>query len=79
MISGSSNVLVSIYDCMAFNLCHISSGKVKTNMLLIWVGPDGEDIYENFNLLPHHKHVWTMYLEGSKNFVSQCAISERPD
>ena len=48
-------------------------------MLLIWAGPDGEDIYENFNLLPHHKHVWTMYLEGSKNFVSQCAISKRPD
>ena len=25
-------------------------------MLLIWAGPDGEDIYENFNLLPHQKH-----------------------
>ena len=37
-------------------MCHISSGKVKTSMLLIWVGPDGEDIYENFNLLPHQKH-----------------------
>ena len=32
---------------------HITSGKVKTNMLLIWAGPDGEDIYDNFNLQPH--------------------------
>ena len=36
-------------------MCHITSGKVKTNMLLIWAGPDGEDIYENFNLLLHQK------------------------
>ena len=34
-------------------MCHISSGKVKTSMLLIWGGPDGEDIYDNFNLPPH--------------------------
>ena len=34
-------------------MCHISSGKVKTSMLLIWAGPDGEDIYDNFNLPPH--------------------------
>ena len=26
-------------------MCHISSGKVKTSMLLILAGPDGEDIY----------------------------------
>ena len=25
-------------------------------MLLIWAGPDGEDIYENFNLLPNQKY-----------------------
>ena len=37
-------------------MCHITSGKVKTSMLLIWAGPDGEDIYENFNLPPHLKH-----------------------
>ena len=29
-------------------MCHITSGKVKTNMLLIWAGPDGEDIYKKF-------------------------------
>ena len=37
-------------------MCHITSGKVKTSMLLIWAGPDGEDIYKNFNLLPHQKY-----------------------
>ena len=37
-------------------MCHITSGKVKTSMLLIWAGPDGEDIYENFNLLPNQKY-----------------------
>ena len=31
-------------------ICHVTSGKVKTNMFLIWAGPDGEDIYENFKL-----------------------------
>ena len=36
-------------------MCHITSGKVKTSMLLIWAGPDGEDIYENFNL-PRSKY-----------------------
>ena len=37
-------------------MCHITSGKVRTSMLLIWAGLDGEDIYENFNLLPHQKY-----------------------
>ena len=31
-------------------MAHIMSGKVKTNMFLIWEGPDGEDIYENLQL-----------------------------
>ena len=31
-------------------MAHITSGKVKTNMFLIWAGPDGEDIYENLQL-----------------------------
>ena len=37
---------------MIFNgpMAHITSGKVKTNMFLIWAGPDGQDIYDNFNL-----------------------------
>ena len=29
-------------------MAHITSGKVKTNMFLIWCGPDREDIYDNF-------------------------------
>ena len=37
-------------------MCHIVSDKVKMSMLLIWAGPDGEDIYENFNLPPHLRH-----------------------
>ena len=37
-------------------MCHITSGKVKTSMLFIWAGPDEEDIYENFNLLPNQKY-----------------------
>ena len=37
-------------------MCHITSGKVKTSILLIWAGLDGEDIYENFNLPPHLRH-----------------------
>ena len=31
-------------------VAHVTSGKVKTNMFLIWCGPDGEDIYNNFQL-----------------------------
>ena len=34
-------------------MCHITSGKVKTSMLLIWAGPDDEDIYDSLNLPPH--------------------------
>ena len=29
-------------------MAHVTSGKVKTNMFLIWCGPEGEDIYDNF-------------------------------
>ena len=31
-------------------MAHITSGKVKTNMFLIWCGPDREDICDNFEL-----------------------------
>ena len=31
-------------------MAHITSGKVKTNMLLICCRPDGEDIHDNFKL-----------------------------
>ena len=31
-------------------IANVTSGKVKANMFLIWCGPDGEDIYDNFQL-----------------------------
>ena len=37
-------------SCMGIfdgHMAHITNGKFKTNMFLIWAGPDGEDIYEN--------------------------------
>ena len=37
-------------------MCHITSGKVKTSMLLIWEGLDREDIYDNFNLPVHQRY-----------------------
>ena len=49
-------------------MCHITSGKVKTSMLLIWAGPDGEDIYENFNLLSYQKYDVDYALRRFKEF-----------
>ena len=49
-------------------LCHISSGKVKTSMLLIWTGPDGEDIYDNFNLQPHKANYVNYVLQHFEEF-----------
>ena len=37
-------------------MAHITSGKVKTNMFLIWCSPDGEDIYDNFELEEHEMY-----------------------
>ena len=37
-------------------MAHVTSGKVKTNMFLIWCGPDGEDIYDNFELEEHEMY-----------------------
>ena len=37
-------------------MAHITSGKVKTNMFLIWCGPDGEDIYDSFELEEHEMY-----------------------
>ena len=47
---------------------HISSGKVKTSMLLIWASPDGEDIYESFNLLPHQANDMDYVLQRFEEF-----------
>ena len=45
-------------------MAHVSE-KVKVNMLLLWCGPDGEDIYEGFNLDVHHQYnldlIWAFF------------------
>ena len=37
-------------------------------MLLIWAGPDGEDIYESFNLLPHQANDVDYVLQRFEEF-----------
>ena len=49
-------------------MCHITSEKVKTNMLLIWAGPDGEYIYDNFNLQPHQANDVNYMLQQFEEF-----------
>ena len=46
------------------------------SMLLIWVGPDGENIYNNFNLPPHQA---TTSCNALRNSVSQFATLDQPD
>ena len=45
-------------------MAHVSD-KVKVNMLLLWCGPDGEDIYDGFNLDEQHEYdlelVWSLF------------------
>ena len=49
-------------------MCHIISGKVKTSMLLIWAGQDGEDIYDNFGLQPHQSNDVNYVLQRFEEF-----------
>ena len=49
-------------------MCHIKSGKVKTSMFLIWAGPDGEDIYESFNLSPHQANDIELVMQHFEEF-----------
>ena len=37
-------------------MAHITNGKVKMNMFLIWAGPDGEHVYENLQLSPSEQY-----------------------
>ena len=37
-------------------MAHITIGKVKTNMFLIWAGPDGQDVYEDLQLSPSQQY-----------------------
>ena len=45
-------------------MAHVSE-KVKVNMLLLWCGLDGEDIYEGFNLDVHQQYdlelIWSLF------------------
>ena len=45
-------------------MAHVSE-KVKVNMLLLWCRPDGEDIYEGFNLPVHQQYdlelIWSLF------------------
>ena len=60
-------------------ICHITSGKVKTSMLLIWAGPDGEDIYKNFNLLPNQKYDIDYVLRRFEEFCEPICNFAWPD
>ena len=69
-------------------MAHVTSGKIKTNMLLIWCGPNSEDIYDNFQLdddemydIGYVMEQFELYCEPTCNFraarykfcqVSQC-------
>ena len=50
-------------------MCHITSGKVKKNMLLIWAGPDGQDIYDQTKPM-----MLTMSYRDLKSSVNQSVI-----
>ena len=49
-------------------MAHVSE-KVKVNMLLLWCGPDGEDIYEGFNLKVHQQ-LFDKHCEPICNFCA---------
>ena len=52
-------------------VAHVTSGKVKTNMFLIWCGPDGKDIYDNFQL-NHDK------MDDIDSVMKQCELYCEP-
>ena len=49
-------------------MAHVPDGKIKTNMFLIWAGPDNEDIYDNFKLPPNHQYDVDYVLDKSEEF-----------
>ena len=58
-------------------MAQVTSGKVKTNMFLIWCGPDGEDMYNNFELeedgmynIDHIMEQFELYCEPVYNFCA---------
>ena len=63
-----ANFNISVSHIFDGPMCHIKSGKVKTSMFLIWAGPDGEDIYESFNLLPHQANDIELVMQRFEEF-----------
>ena len=66
----------------------VTSGKIKTNMFLIWCGPDGEDMYDNFELTDDEMYdidyvveQFELYCEPICNFCAVrykfCQVSQR--
>ena len=49
-------------------MVHITNGKVKTNMFLIWAGPDGEDIYENLRLPSTQQYDMNVIFEAFERY-----------
>ena len=49
-------------------MCHITSGKVKTNKLSIWACPDSKNIYDSFNLQPDQANDVDHILQRFKEF-----------
>ena len=57
-------------------MAHVSE-KVKVNMLLLWCGPDGEDIYEGFNLPVYQEYdlelIWSLFDRHCEPICNFCA------
>ena len=49
-------------------MAHVPDGNIKTNMFLIWAGPDGKDIYDNFKLPPNHQYDVDYVLDKFEKF-----------
>ena len=60
-------------------MAHVTSGKVKTNMFLIWCGPDGEDIYDNFQLNDDEMYDIDYVMEQFELYSEPICNFELPD
>ena len=49
-------------------MAHITNGKIKTNMFLIWARPDGEDISENLQLSSSQQYNLDAVFEAFKRY-----------
>ena len=50
------------------SMAHKTNGKVKTNMFLIWAGPNGEDVFENLQLSPSQQYNLDAVFEAFKRY-----------